>query len=61
MISIDLYQLDRPHAVIVWMVETWGHPSDEGRWNIKDLQFIEFAKDSDATFILLKYNLRTSV
>lgn len=61
MISLNLYKMDRPHAMILWMSENWGPPSKQGRWDIKDLQFIEFLNDSDATFILLKYELRTNL
>lgn len=38
---------------ILWLAKQW---PDQERWIIKDLSFIEFENDADATFFLMKWS-----
>lgn len=39
---------------INWLIETWGPMGD--RWTLKDLSYVEFRKERDATLFLLHWS-----
>ena len=53
--QLDLLKIKNPLRLIDWLVDSWGGPSITGRWNIRELRFIDFKNDSDFTFIILKW------
>lgn len=53
--QLDLLKIKNPLRLIDWLVDSWGVPSITGRWNIRELRFIDFKNDSDFTFIILKW------
>lgn len=55
MTRIDLSTIkvgDVPKAIL-WLVETWGPAGD--RWTLKNLSYIEFRKDRDASLFLIHW------
>jgi hypothetical protein len=47
---VDLKNYNEPMKVVVWMVETFGHPGI--RWNIIDLRYLTLT-DKDHTWFYL--------
>ena len=58
MITVPLIKFENPQSVISWLCDNFGPPSSNNRWNLKNLQFIDFKQESDATFIILKFKLK---
>ena len=50
MIDVDIgnLELSRVPPLLEWMVENYG-TTDQGRWDLIDLRYLRFSKDSDAT------------
>ena len=59
MTEVDLDCVDAREAldILEWLLERYGD-IEQGRWNLKDLRYIQFAKDSDATFFSLYWSQR---
>ena len=55
---IDIPKMERADAIqmLDWIVKTYG-PAGE-RWRIKDLQYLVFDRDKDATMFLLYWSGR---
>lgn len=58
MITVPLINFENPQSVISWLCDNFGPPSFNNRWHFRSLQFIDFNHESDATFIILKFNLK---
>lgn len=56
MITVNLGKIktNDPRKAVNWLLETWGPPGD--RWTLKDLSYIEFRKDRDATLFLIHWS-----
>lgn len=59
MTEVDLEYVGAREALdmLEWLLERYGD-IEQGRWNLKDLRYVQFAKDSDATFFLLYWSRR---
>lgn len=56
--TLELYNFEDPHEVLIWIYDTWG-PANSTRWNLRDLRYLDLNNDSDGTYILLKFNTRS--
>lgn len=56
MIRVNLSKIKTNDArkAINWLIQTWGPCGD--RWTLKDLSYVEFRKDRDATLFLLHWS-----
>jgi hypothetical protein len=56
MIDVDIgnLELSRVPPLLEWIVENYG-TTDQGRWDLIDLRYLRFSKDSDATWFILKW------
>lgn len=53
MITVDLTKTRVPFSAYEWLIKTYGPAGD--RWTMKDLTFLQFRKDRDATLFLLHW------
>lgn len=53
MTTVNLEQFKIPFAAYKWLVETYGPAGD--RWMMRDLTYIDFKKDRDASLFLLHW------
>lgn len=56
MTRVDLNKIKTNDArnAINWLLKTWGPQGD--RWVLRDLSYVEFRKDRDATLFLLHWS-----
>jgi|LakMenE18May11ns_1017448.scaffolds.fasta_scaffold7662651_1 hypothetical protein len=58
-ITIDLEIFREPTTVFIWLCKSFGPPGlNHGRWDLRDLRYIDFQNDMDKTFVLLKFDLK---
>lgn len=53
-VNLSNLRTNDTRKAINWLVETWGPAGD--RWTLKDLSYVEFRKDRDATLFLLHWS-----
>lgn len=56
MISISIWKFEKPIEVLLYINYKWGRCGT--RWDLKNLEDLELANDSDLTFLLLKFNVK---
>lgn len=56
MTKVDLNKIktNDSRKAINWLLQTYGPSGD--RWTLKDLSYVEFRKDRDATLFLLHWS-----
>jgi hypothetical protein len=56
-VDLDKIGLDTHHRILAmnWCYETYGTTVD-GRWNLRDLRYVDFQSSKDATFFILKWS-----
>lgn len=56
MIRVNLRNIkaNDTRKAIDWLIKTWGPMGD--RWTLKDLSYVEFRKERDATLFLLHWS-----
>ena len=55
--TIDLLTFKKPMDLLRRLCYDFGPPgSNNNRWNIRELRYIDLNNDMDLTFILLKFN-----
>lgn len=52
-VNLNKLKVNDPRKAINWLLETWGPAGD--RWTLKDLSYVEFRKDRDATLFLVHW------
>ena len=53
-VNLSTIKTNDARKAINWLLETWGPMGD--RWVLKDLSYVEFRKDRDATLFLLHWS-----
>ncbi len=53
-VDLSKIKIKDPVRAIKWIVDTWGPAGD--RWMLKDLCYVEFKKDRDATLFLIHWS-----
>ena len=56
MISISIWKFEKPMEVLLYITCNWDRCGT--RWDLKNLEDLELANDSDLTFLLLKFNVK---
>lgn len=59
MIRVNLSKTNDSRKAINWLIQTWGPMGD--RWVLKDLSYVEFRKERDATLFLLHWSSENDV
>ena len=56
MTKVDLSKIktNDPRKAVNWLLQTFGPCGD--RWTLKDLSYVEFRKDRDATLFLIHWS-----
>lgn len=53
-VNLNTIKTNDTRKAINWLLQTWGPPGE--RWSLKDLSYVDFRKDRDATLFLLHWS-----
>lgn len=53
-VNLAKIKTNDPRKAIDWLIQTWGPMGD--RWFLRDLSYVEFRKERDATLFLIHWS-----